>query len=142
MTKPIIRSRHVALALGSVALLVGACGRTAELETRDGGADGATGSPSAGDALAPFDGSIAPLVDSGVAQPDAGPPPVVPCADAGMACPTPPSECLDEHTMRYFTGGTCNGAGTCDYTSFTMKCDPSPIPPDCYQGGCRVVIVR
>jgi hypothetical protein len=141
MTKPTFRSRNVAIALGSVAALVGACGRTADVDTRDGGPDGAIAAPSAGDALAPIDGSIA-TVDANVSQPDAGPPPVVACADAGVACPAPPSDCLDDHTMRYFGGGTCNDAGTCDYMIFTMKCEPSPMPPDCYQGGCRVVIVR
>ena len=159
MTNPTIRPRSpapapaplagilaaaLALALGSGALIVVACGRTADLATSDAGADGATGGPSSGDALAPsFDGSITPpLVDADISQPDAGVPPVVACAEGGIACPAPPSDCLDDHTMRYFSGGMCNDGGTCDYTIITMKCDPAPMPPDCYQGGCRVVIVR
>ena len=103
-----------ALAAGSALLLVVACGRTSDVEAADGGADAATES----------------------SPPATGTPP------ADMPCVAPPSECLDEHTMKYFTSGTRNDAGTCDFMSFTMKCDPSPVPPDCFQGGCRVVIVR
>jgi len=133
-----------ALAATSVALLVFACGRTADVEGADGGVDGATGAPMAtGMPASPgFDGSLNPFADGSTAPIDAGSPPLVPCTDAGMMCASPPSDCLDDHTMRYFSGGTCNDAGTCDFTITTMKCDPSPMPPDCYQGGCRVVIVR
>jgi hypothetical protein len=132
-----------ALAAASVALLVFACGRTVDAEATDGGADGATGAPTESGMPAPgFDGSLNPFTDGSIAPIDAGSPPIVPCTDAGMTCASPPSDCLDEHTMRYFGGGTCNDAGTCDFMIFTMKCDPSPVPPDCYQGGCRIVIVR
>jgi hypothetical protein len=130
---------------GSVALVVFAfaCGRTAEADPADGGQDGSTGSSSNGDAFAPsFDATITPRVDADTTPIDAGSPPVVACTDAGEMCASPPSDCLDDHTMRYFSGGTCNDAGTCDFTISTLHCDPSPMPPDCYQGGCRVVIVR
>jgi hypothetical protein len=134
-----------AFGAASIALVAVACGRTADVEATDGGADGATGAPSATGMPAPgtgLDGSLNPLIDASTAPIDAGSPPVVACTDAGVMCASPPSDCLDEHTMRYFSGGTCNDAGTCDFTVVAMKCDPSPVPPDCYQGGCRVVIVR
>ena len=131
------------LSAASAALLVFACGRTADVDATDAGADGATGGPMATGAPAPgFDATVTPFADAATAPIDAGSPPIVPCTDAGMTCAAPPSDCLDDQTMRYFSGGTCNDAGTCDYTIVTMKCDPSGMPPDCYQGGCRVVIVR
>jgi hypothetical protein len=74
--------------------------------------------------------------------PDGGPPPVVACGDAADPCLPPPSVCLDEHWMRYYGAGYCSDAGTCEFTGYDMLCPPSPTPPDCYQGGCRIVIVR
>lgn len=134
-----------ALGVASIALVALACGRTADVDVADAGADGATGAPSATGMPAPgmgFDGSVTPVTDASSTPIDAGAPPVVACTDAGVMCASPPSDCLDDHTMRYFSGGICNDAGTCDFTITTMKCDPSPVAPDCYQGGCRVVIVR
>ena len=77
---------------------------------------------------------------------DAGPPPIVACADAstagGSVCPNPPSKCLDDNWLAYYYNGTCGDAGTCNYVEATMLCPSSPSPPDCYQGGCRIVLVR
>jgi hypothetical protein len=104
--------------------------------------DASTDQSASSDGGATADGAPADII-----APDAGPVPPVPCGDAGadasVACPIPPSECIDDHTMRYYYGGTCNAdAGVCEYLVGTMHCDPSSTPPDCYQGGCRIIVVR
>jgi hypothetical protein len=68
---------------------------------------------------------------------DAGPPPTVACGSGSgsgsgsNACELPPSTCLDEHYLDYYTGGTCN-AGTCEFTSNLLYC-----PIGCINGGCE-----
>jgi hypothetical protein len=82
------------------------------------------------------------LIDVYDPEPDGGPIPSPPCADAAVPCSIPPSECIDDHWLRSYTNGRCTDAGTCAFDVYEMKCPPSSTPPDCYQGGCRVVIVR
>jgi hypothetical protein len=144
-------SRRIALALAAVAvavppiLVIAACGRLADTTpVADAAADRGT-----------TPGDIPPATDGG---PPTAPPQLdaawdalgvdgapMPCGDAAAAggdCPLPPSTCIDEHTMRYYGASRCDDAGICEYVAFDMTCDPAPVPPDCYQGGCRVVIVR
>ena len=97
------------------------------------------------------DGTLESTPGFDAARPDGGPAPVVACGDGGAdagtgdagECTLPPSVCIDDHWLRYYAGGSCNtDAGTCDFRAFEMLCGPSQTPPDCYQGGCRLVIVR
>lgn len=151
MTCPRIRSRAalvavrtLAAALGVAACVAVGCGRTAGDDAAQNRSDASSeAATSTYDAAFPtFDGGGFPI-ETDAAPIDAGPQPIVACAEGGAPpCPSPPSECLDDHTMRFFTAGACTEAGTCDYRIQTMKCDPAPMPPDCYQGGCRIVIVR
>jgi hypothetical protein len=95
-----------------------------------------------------WDAGPAPVMEP---DPDGGPPPQVECGpnadasatnDSGIDCPLPPSTCLDDHWARYYYGGTCSDAGVCEYQSYDMFCEPAPMQPDCYQGGCRVIVLR
>lgn len=87
------------------------------------------------DAPSPIDASVdAVALDAWPPPPsvDAGPPPTMTCdGDAGVGCELPPSTCLDENYIAYYTGGTCN-AGTCEYETNLMYC-----PTGCELGGCR-----
>jgi hypothetical protein len=128
------RSIAFVLMAGVVAFSFAACGRV-----DDGKASGDAGGDVAASPPPPpppgGDGAVSPS-DASLA--DA--PPLIAC-DGGL-CTLPPSQCLDDETMRYFYGASCSDAGTCDYQYTDMHCDPSAVKPDCYQGGCRVVIVR
>jgi hypothetical protein len=84
-------------------------------------------------------------------DPDGGPPAAIACGpdadagaenDSGVECPLPPSVCLDDQWARYYYGGTCGDAGVCEYQYYDMFCEPSGMPHDCYQGGCRVMVLR
>jgi hypothetical protein len=131
-----------------LAALAGACGKV-EDNAVDSGAPDATAhdAPSGGafDASTGFDAyvpDVSTTIDVEVPPPDGGPIPTPPCADAAVPCLLPPSECIDDEWLRSYTNARCTAAGTCAYDVYEMKCPPSPTPPDCYQGGCRVVIVR
>jgi hypothetical protein len=61
---------------------------------------------------------------------DAAPPPMPACmADAGT-CQLPPSTCLDDWYLVYYTGGDCVD-GTCRFTTNLLYC-----PSTCMNGGC------
>lgn len=79
-----------------------------------------------------------PVVPDG--GPDAG---GTACGGDGGAfqCAAPASTCIDDRTMRYFVA-ICTDAGACGSEAHELACDPSSTKPDCFQGGCRVVIVR
>jgi hypothetical protein len=71
---------------------------------------------------------------------DAGPQPVVSCgpgSDAsadlldGASCAPPPSHCIDEHTLAYYTDERC-GDGLCSWTTQILTC-----PTVCVVGGCQ-----
>lgn len=116
-----------------VIILSAGCGRLAEHETEsvvgpEGKHDGAP--KDAKDAATEEDGPSQPVVVT----------PVTPACDTS-ACPMQSSICVDDSTMRWFAT-SCGDAGTCEYTPYDMKCDKAPIQPDCFQGGCRLVIVR
>jgi hypothetical protein len=132
------------------ALLLGACGKVGDLTegAESGGPDASVHDAPGGGA---FDASwrldavvpdVSTTVDVEVPRPDGGPGPDPPCADAALPCALPPSECVDDHWLRGYTNGRCTDAGTCAFDVYEMLCPPSPMPPDCYQGGCRIVIVR
>ncbi len=91
----------------------------------------------------PADG--APVEDAYV-WPDAAPPPfdaaplpAMACApaDPGPSCPLPPSSCLDEHYLIYYTNGSCVN-DTCTFEEQWMycsyRCEPFLEPP--YGAGC------
>ncbi len=132
------------LAGGGLALgVLVACGRVdapGSVGSTDGGeADGTVAIPPGNDGGVVFDVVTVDvaLSDAGVA-PDGGPPPVVACAtDGGVTCPLPPSVCLDDHWLRFYTGGECD-AGTCVYRTVEYACPAAPIKPDCVNGGCRI----
>jgi hypothetical protein len=127
------------------ALLAGACGKVDDLPV-DAAAPDATREDAAtsGDASIFADALFLDVVavDAIPPTPDAGPGPSPPCADAANPCELPPSYCLDDHWLRSYTNGRCTDAGVCAFDVYDMQCFPAPVPPDCYQGGCRVVIVR
>lgn len=64
-----------------------------------------------------------------------------PEACGAQGCSFPPSICLDESTLRWYAG-RCTDAGTCEITPVDMKCPVAPMKPDCFQGACRMLIVR
>jgi hypothetical protein len=127
--------------------------RDAGRSSFDGGTNGSNGSNGGGDDYdaswdwPAYDAGPAPVMEP---DPDGGPPPATACGpdadaapnDSGIDCPVPPSTCLDDHWARYYYGGTCGDAGVCEYQSYDMFCEPSGMPPDCYQGGCRLVVLR
>lgn len=130
----------VVVGIGAVA----SCGRLAVDDRADASSsseDAAAPPPSPTFAPSPPEDASDPWSRRDAAHPDGGPAPVVACDDGG-ACPAPPSVCLDEHWLRYYRNGTCDDAGLCRFEWDDMLCDPSPTPPDCWQGGCRVVVVR
>jgi hypothetical protein len=142
-------ARYVAMAAALAApVVVVACGKV----DTGGPSDAGPGGPTPQHPTPGYEGGRGPLpeLEAGPfdgAMPDGGPGPVVPCGDASAdgstACTIPPSDCLDDHTMRYYTAATCNeDAGLCEYRISTMPCPRAPMPPDCYQGGCRIVGVR
>jgi hypothetical protein len=126
----------VTLSVGSVG-----CGRLAEPETEgvvvpdekgkhDGAASGAK------DARDARDAKDASTEDDGASKPVV----VAPACDPST-CPLRPSICIDDNTMRWYSG-SCGDSGTCEYTAHDMTCDKAPIQPDCFQGGCRLVVLR
>ncbi len=139
-----------AFALASV-LISAACGG---IELRNGDADASTSTGKDGASSTSSDGGGAPwpgdTFDGSVIDtphPDGGPIPKSSCDDAGtneagVECPLPASFCIDDHWERYYYGGYCSDAGVCELQATDIHCEPSGTPPDCYQGGCRVVIVR
>jgi hypothetical protein len=71
---------------------------------------------------------------------DAGPPPVVPCgtgvdasgdAPGEPPCEPPPSHCVDENTLAFYTDGQCVD-GTCKWTTQVLTCAMG-----CFGLGCR-----
>lgn len=63
---------------------------------------------------------------------DAPLPPMPACvADAGT-CQLPPSACLDQYYLVYYTGGDCTD-GTCHFTTNLMYCGVY----GCTNGGCN-----
>ncbi len=79
------------------------------------------------------------------AHPDGGPAPMFPCADAApeLRCPLPSSSCIDDHWMRYYTNPQCDeGTGQCQFTPIDLECANAGVPPDCFMGGCRSVVIR
>lgn len=79
---------------------------------------------------APPDAAFVPRPDAPPPSMDAGPPPVQACGGDAGACEVPPSTCLDENYLIYYTGGTCE-EGTCQFTTNLMYCDEP-----CVYGGC------
>jgi len=130
-----------------VALVIVACGRVGTGEgLGDGGGagDGASDAPSFGlDApyLHPHDGGPTGTYHD-ASPPDAGPPPILACLDAGLACPLPASECIDTRWLRYYTGGSCDEeAGTCAFAVETLDCYTANTN-SCYKGGCVGLVGR
>jgi hypothetical protein len=114
-------------------------GAVGDATSADGAAD--AGGDANGDAHADTAADAPAALDA--MPPDGGPPPVVACADADMVCTPPLSFCLDDKWLRYYSGGTCDDdAGTCSFVVNEMLCPPSGNPPDCFQGGCRMVVLR
>ena len=111
----------------------------------DGGSD-ATGSTPPVDAAGwtepPWD-ALAVDVQEPI-PPDSGPPPTVACtsaSDGGVPCPLPPSRCVDDHWLLFYSSGDCGDAGVCVYQTYEYQCPPSPIAPDCADGGCKITPV-
>jgi hypothetical protein len=82
-------------------------------------------------------GNDAAPVDSAWVPPDAAPPtvdappaPMPACAMDAGECSLPPSACLDQWYLLYYTGGDCVD-GTCHFTTNLMWC-----PDTCQNGGC------
>jgi hypothetical protein len=82
-------------------------------------------------------GSDAAVIDSVFIVPDAAPPtvdapppPMPSCTNDAGECQLPPSACLDNFYMLYYTGGTCQD-GTCQFMTNLMYC-----PWGCVNGGC------
>ena len=127
-------------------LVVLACGRV------DGGLrtnDAATSPPASESPPEPtFPPAVELPLDATVrdeAHPDGGPPPTFPCADAApeLRCPLPASSCIDDHLMRYYTNPQCDdGTGQCTFTPVDLECFNAGVPPDCFMGGCRRILVR
>ena len=61
---------------------------------------------------------------------DAPPAPMPACTMDAGACELPPSTCLDQWYLLYYTGGDCVD-GTCQFTTNLMYC-----PDTCQSGGC------
>ena len=113
-----------------VALSAG-CGRIAESETESiVGPSGKHDSAAGEDRTSTKDASTSE---------DGASPPISTCNPS--SCALRDSICLDDSTMRWFTSA-CSDAGACEYTPHDMTCQPSGMPQSCFQGGCRVVIVR
>jgi hypothetical protein len=131
----------------ALAALLASCGRVDTPPTgagagSDGGATSEMSTPPPADAAAGLEDALAVDVATPL-PPDGGPPPVVACAgagDGGVVCPLPPSACIDDHWLRFYTGGECE-AGTCIYGTAEYQCPVSPIQPDCADGGCRITPV-
>jgi hypothetical protein len=77
-----------------------------------------------------FDGHVgieldASTIDAWLPPPpshDAGQPAATSCGgDASTTCALPPSTCLDENYLLYYTDPVCDG-GTCRYTTNLMYC--------------------
>jgi hypothetical protein len=82
--------------------------------------------PSGGDGDAPPSDDATTWVMPDAAPPpfDAGPPPMVTCHaqdDAGVQCALPPSVCLDDYYLIYYTGGTCVD-NKCEYETHWLYC--------------------
>lgn len=150
MRARLIGAISIVALVGAASRLTGCGGSVAT--TDDAGDDASPGDGSTVDSsFSGFDATPFPRQDGGFfydsgTAPDGGPAPIVDCndasADGGVECPSPPSVCLDDQWMRAYYNGTCGDAGVCDFTEYTMHCPASPTPPDCYQGGCRIVILR
>src|SRR5882672_10238161 len=91
------------------------------------------GRPAKSDAAVP---DVEVIVDSYF--PDAAPPPfdaaplrTMACGQDAGACMLPPSTCLDDRYLIYYTGGTCDH-GTCQFTTNWLYCGAG-----CVNGGCQ-----
>jgi hypothetical protein len=148
MSRAVAFTAFVLVSCGAV-VAFGACGKTANDRAElEGGAppegDAKTSGPFPGDAPG-YDAWSSDAASYDASHPDGGPPPVVACGGPnqdGGECAAPASVCIDDHWMRYYGPGKCNDAGTCDFPYSDMECGFSEVPPDCYQGGCRIVIIR
>jgi hypothetical protein len=133
----------------ALAALVASCGRVETSPAGPGAGSDGGGATSDTGTSPPVDaaGWVEPPWDALAVDvatpipPDGGPPPILACAtDGGVACPLPPSVCVDDSWLRFYTGGECE-AGTCVYGSVEYQCPVSPIKPDCADGGCRITPV-
>lgn len=105
------------------------------------------------DTFFPFpDASGADTVVERPDPPDAGPPPTLPCGDSGgdttlpwdaeeetsVACPLPPSYCLDDRWLVSYVNGTCEDGG-CQYWRTYQDCHAIGASR-CVIGFCRTVV--
>jgi hypothetical protein len=125
VAKPLVaRPNHTyhrsMLRFGMLVLVLAAC----HAESRPAG-DAPPGVPAV-TADAPIEAFVPPPPTH-----DAGPPPTVSCeVNAPMQCDLPPSTCLDDYYLIYYTSGTCVD-GSCTYVTNYMYCSSR-----CEQGGC------
>jgi hypothetical protein len=112
-----------------------ACQRgSAPEETRDAGTSVAEQDSSVDASLdAPLDASV----DASVARDANAASDAATCGD----CMPPPSICVDDDNMRWYDS-KCGDSGVCEVTSHDMRCDKTGIEPACFQGSCRIIIVR
>jgi hypothetical protein len=89
--------------------------------------------PPAGHAFDAAIDSVYVVPDAPPPSVDAAPAPMPACKlDAGTSCPLPPSTCLDQYYLIYYTGGDCTD-GTCHFMTNLMYCGPY----GCTNGGCN-----
>jgi hypothetical protein len=112
----------------AMALLAGSCGGQASSVGPDEADASVAMDSTVHDSTWVTDGRDAPVDVQGPARCD-GP------------CTPPPSVCIDDSTMRWYSG-ECGDSGTCEFKPHDLPCDPSPTPPACFQGGCRVIVIR
>ena len=75
--------------------------------------------------------------------PDAGPLPVVPCSDAptdAVACPLPPSKCIDRQWLASYVNGVCE-EGYCRYWRVLQDCSAAG-GSSCAIDHCQTAIVK
>ena len=135
-TAPLARRTGSALVVGTmmtlaavttVVLLAVGCGKTdssIESSARDSGG-------------AAFDGDSPDVTDATSATKEDGSTETVPCGE----CVSPGDICIDDSTMRTIFS-LCGDSGTCEVRSYDTPCPMTGVQPYCFNGGCRVLVLR
>jgi hypothetical protein len=101
--------------------------------------------PEKAEARATAPGATAPespdMRDAGSSEEDGGGSSSDAAPDSDAACAPKASVCVDDNTMRIFVEAP-GDSGACEYEGHDIACVDNGVYPLCFEGTCRLVVLR